>query len=257
MPEPNSNAPATIPTTPKPDATAPPTTPVGTAPTTTPPPPETAPTTLLAGKYKTPADLESAYKALESKLGEMSAFDPDISTEALLAKADLKAPDLMATFQKDGKLTDEQYAKLAKIKWTKSAANEVISANLAIAQAQRANVEASKAEIVKMVGGQTQLDNLMISAGNFLTEAEKPAIQAQLNNPATAKLAIGALMARHAQSIGAGGSQPLVNGGIPATAALAATSLKEFNQLVKAARAGDAHARARVAATPESMLQQM
>lgn len=90
----------------------------GTPPASAPAP---APTgdALILGKFKTQADLEAAYKALESKLGTPPASkpadlkaEPSAEVQDVITKAGLQQADLEAAFAKDGKLTDEQYTAL-------------------------------------------------------------------------------------------------------------------------------------------------
>lgn len=86
--------------------------------------PAPAPATLILGKFKTQADLEAAYKALEQKQSAPEPKPPAEGTKPadtlkvepevqdVLTRAGLKQDDLAAAFVKDGKLSDDQYKAL-------------------------------------------------------------------------------------------------------------------------------------------------
>lgn len=210
---------------------------------------------LLAGKFKTAEDLEKSYKELESKLGQRTV-NPDASIEDFLGKAGLKPEELGKAFKETGKLADEHYKKLADLGVPKAVADKFIASEAAIAQAHAREAEIVKNDVAKMVGGPEQLNNLLTSAKDFLAPEEVAAVNARLADPSTVRQEVAALQARYQKHIGAGNSAPMVNGGTPQINPLAATSLREFNELAKAARNGDMNARRRMAATPDELISQ-
>lgn len=210
---------------------------------------------LLAGKFKTPEDLEKSYKELESKLGQRTV-NPDASVEEFLGKAGLKPEDLGKAYKETGKLADEHYKKLAELGVPKAVADKFIASEAAMAQAHAREAEAVKNDVAKMVGGPDQLNNLLTSAKDFLAPEEVEAVNARLANPATVRQEVAALQARYQKHIGSERSTPIINAGNPTINPLAASSLKEFNQLAAQARTGNAEARRRMLATPDELIAQ-
>lgn len=210
---------------------------------------------LLAGKFKTAEDLEKSYKELESKLGQRTVTS-DASLEEFLGKAGLKPEDLGKAYKETGKLSDDHYKKLAELGVPKAVADKFIASEAAIAQAHAREIEAVRNDVAKMVGGPDQLNNLLSSAKQFLAPEEIDAVNARLANPVTVRQEVAALQARYQTHIGAGRSAPIVNAGTPTINPLAASSLKEFNQLAAQARAGNAEARRRMLATPDELIAQ-
>lgn len=227
------------------------------------------------GTYKTPAEAEIEYKALERLAGSIKpAAKPDgkpteplkIATEApaeadqdvpaILTKAGLNQADLETTWQEKGDLTPEQYDAIRKARpsLTKGDIKLIAQGMAATAIVRNQSVEASIAESQKVVGGKEQLDNLLASAKSFVTDAAELAdFNRRLSDP---KLAVGAvrdLAARHAAEVGAGRSQPLLRGGTPAGPAIPKSSA-EFTKLVDRASRGDAAALAVINATPQSTI---
>lgn len=112
--------------------------------------------TLIAGKFKTQDDLVNAYKELEKKLGANAPATPatpadpaktqgldKIEPADIVTRAGLKQADLEASFTKDGKLTDEQYAALQ----TQGVSKQMVDAYLGGIKAQ-ADVEVGKIQAI-------------------------------------------------------------------------------------------------------------
>lgn len=171
-------------------------------PATTPPAtptPEAAP--LIAGKFKTVEDLATAYKALETKLGQRPApvepkpepsstviptiittptTETGVQTAApgqtvaaaegfiatVLAKANLKGEELLRKFATDGQLDPDDYQKLNQQNVTRKDVDTLLRAQAAEIKATEEYRQASQAEAVQIAGGTQQLSTLMQWAGS-------------------------------------------------------------------------------------------
>jgi hypothetical protein len=223
------------------------------------------------GTYKDASDAERAYKELERlagslrpkpdgktveplKIGDPVNEDADITQ--VISKAGLNQADLEKSWIDTGDLTAEQYEAIRKAKPSLSKGDIKLIAQGMAAQTVIKNqaVQTAINEAESVVGGKDQLQNLLSSAVNFVTDkAELEDFNRRLSDP---KLAVGAvrdLAARHATEVGAGRSMPLVKGSAPAGPAVP-KSAAEFHQIVKRASYGDAQARAVLMATPQSVI---
>lgn len=191
----------------------------------------------LPEKFKTPEDFAKSYGELEKKLGSKAAdpaaqpsgdtgltappaFSDDDGVDKILGLAGLKIEDTTAAWVKDGKLSDDQYAKLkaADPKLTKAVVNQVIKGMVADQQVAQ-QTEAARAEFQQtalakahaLAGGETQFANL-IAFKNSLPADRVAAFNKQLEGGDTYEGAIALLMREHAVAVGAGKAQPLVAG---------------------------------------------
>jgi len=223
------------------------------------------------GTYKDAADAERAYKELERisgslrpkpdgkpvdplKIGDPVNDDADITQ--VLSKAGLEQSQLEKSWTESGDLTTEQYEAIRRVKPSLSKGDIKLIAQGMAAQSVIKNqtVQAAINEAEGVVGGKEQLQNLLSSAVNFVTDkAELEDFNRRLADP---KLAVGAvrdLAARHAAEVGSGRSAPLVRGSAPSGPAIPKSSA-EFTSIVKRAAQGDANARAVLLATPQSVI---
>lgn len=233
----NPAAPATSPVTPAPSANPP-------APTTTATPAATAAAgdrpAWLPEKFKTPEDFAKSYAELEKKLGGKPAapaqpsgdtgltappaFSDDDGVDKILGLAGLKIEDTTAAWTKDGKLTDEQYARLKAVdpKLTKAVVNQTIRGMIADQMTAQQNAAAAeefkqtaRQRAFELAGGETQFANL-IAFKNTLPPERVAHFNKQLEGGDTYEGAITLLMREHAVAVGAGKAQPLVQG-VPGT----------------------------------------
>lgn len=230
------------------------------------PPPETPPK-VYAGRFKSAEELEKSYVELEKKFSStrpakpdsMQIAPPEVEDNAdiptLIEKAGLNTADLETHWTEHGKLSDEQYTAIRKVRPGLSKRDvdfiaEGLQAKGMLADIKMRDVN-SQCEVV--AGGAAQLKSLLAQAATFVEPAEQPAINKLLKDPATAKAAVRVLMQMHADSAGAGKSKPLIGGSsIPVGAG--ATSLDEYGQLMNAASRGDQAAQRRILATsPETL----
>jgi hypothetical protein len=105
--------------------------------------PTPAPTdTLIDGKFKSQDDLLKAYKELEKKLGGKPADTPTPTPDAaslkmapevqdILTKAGLSEAALTDEYTKDGKLSDDTYAKLGAVGVPKSMVDAYVAGQAA------------------------------------------------------------------------------------------------------------------------------
>ncbi len=211
-----------------------------TTPATTPVTTEAAPQTpaaperpaWLPEKFKTPEDLAKSYTELEKKLGAGKPKDdlaipaqskptpePELPVTAdfdyYAEKAGQKLPDLVAEWEKSGKLTDEQYAAFKKIGYSQTMVNRVIKADMVIKE----NLMHQAADLV---GSKEQYANLMQWAGNGgLTQEEVAQMNADIAKDTEHNFipTVERILLRHKNAMGAGKAQPLVNAGTGAQTA--------------------------------------
>lgn len=182
-----------------------------------------AETSLLAGKFKTPADLEKAYKELEAKLGQKAPADPQTPpaktdepitiehAKDVVAEAGLDFAPLEAEFRETGDLSDESRAALEK----RGIGKEMVDAFLV---GQRAAETLGRQKVFETVGGETQYREMITWARTNLPQEEIDAFNAVAkgSNFAALRLAAAGLYARFEAK--AGKEPTLVGGGSPPAA---------------------------------------
>jgi len=155
---------------------------------------------LLAGKYKTPEDLEKAYKELESKLGkqepetEVVEETEVISTEEakeVAKEASINFDDYATEFANNGEISEDSYAKLEEAGITKDTVDKYI-------QGQQAMVEKAKGELIGIVGSEEGYNNMITWASENLDESEIASFNDSLEvSEDVARFAIQGLAARY------------------------------------------------------------
>lgn len=179
---------------------------------------------LLAGKFKTAADLEKAYKELESKLGQR-APEPPKAPEAgdkpnpesltieqakeVVQEAGLDFAKLEAEFHETGDLSKESREALAK----KGIGPELVDAFL---HGQRAAETLGRQKVFEAVGGEQNYRNMIAWAAQNLAPDEIEAFNevARGTNFAALRMAASGLYARFEASEGreprllGGGTRP-------------------------------------------------
>jgi len=245
------------------------------------PPPETPPvatappaeTPLIAGKFKTVGDLESAYKSLEAKLGKPAepppapvaapAPAPAAATapvqsfvDQLLTKAGLDGVALTNAFATDGKLNEAQYAALLSQGVDQATADRHLGGVVATGTLAQAAQDRVKDEATALAGGEVQLDTVLKWAASSLTTQQLETYNASAKNPATAMAAFQGVLDAYGKANGTVRS-PLVVGTQTSTAGSVAPfeTRIEYIKAQREARAkyGDAQSspefRARLLAT--------
>lgn len=264
-------------------------------PTPAPPAPEPAP--LILGKFKTQADLESAYKSLEQKLHapqappaatatpdnglDLSSIPaapaaPEVrSVEAVITKAGLKPEDLSKTFTEKGTLTDDQFKAFESAGYSRKDVTDYIAGQAARAQLASIRAETILSDIHAQVGGQQQWDTIRRGLSH-LPEARKKDISERLKDPNRYIGALHEAVTEYNNRHGTAGSRVLITGSptgapvrIPGYAGPAAgfTNIQEIAAAVSASRAnfadplhptqGDPAINARLAVTDKSIIAQL
>lgn len=163
---------------------------------------------LLAGKFKTADELAKAYKELESKLGAKPApkVGDTITPPKVEEPAELDLTPFQTEYDKNGKLSDESYAKLQKdYKVSRALIDEVV-------QARVAKVQAFQKEVYDSVGGQENFGQMLEWAKGNLSADEQTAYDKAMGSgdPGVIKLAVAAVNAKFAATFG---SSPNLIGG--------------------------------------------
>lgn len=180
----------------------------------------------------------------------------DETVESVLTKAGLSVDDVTKTWLSDSKLTDAQYAALAKNGYPKSMVDQYMHGQAALASQAIAQKQQMVNEAATLVGGQEALANLFGWAAMNIPKDEigddkKPSpgtLNHRLNDPKLYKGAIAELQQRHAAAIKAGGAKPLINGVGGTLPTGGKIPGNEYFKVLAAARNGDANARARLVA---------
>lgn len=185
-----------------------------------PPAPPVAPTeepALILGKFKTQADLEAAYKALEGKLGEpkppeaVKPPEPKLDAEgkpvvetpppapeapALAALSDKATAELTS----DGKMSDETYAGFEKAGISRAQLDTYVEGQKALSMVRVQNVQAE-------VGGAEAYREMLAWAGTGLTPAEQVAFDHAVlgADDGVRLMAVKGLQARYVAENGKGG----------------------------------------------------
>jgi hypothetical protein len=207
---------------------------------------------LLAGKYKTPEDLENAvvelikkqysdpaalaefYKTLESNLGkprenqkpdqtqgepsessssdEPSGFQKEEVQSALEAKG-LDLSEFEAEFMEQGQLSEDSYTKLEQAGFPRQLVDAYIAGQQALA-AQFQN------QVFSLVGGEEAYTKMVQWASQNLSDAEKRAFNEVLETGDLAKVQL-AVEALHSRYMKANPSAPNLLSGQPPTSSVA------------------------------------
>ena len=173
---------------------------------------------LLAGKYKDPKELESAYKELEKKLGEKS--EPDLPKEESKNETKDEGPkeydnilDQLWDEGTNSKLSPETFEKLKKM-------DPIEVAKMAMQQRQRQPAsrdftEQDVQQIHGLVGGSDNYKNMMGWATQNVPEQEVKLYDAVMEkgDPISAYFAVQAMALRYQDSVGREGQ--MVRGKAP------------------------------------------
>lgn len=168
---------------------------------------------LLAGKYKSPEELEKAYKELEARLGKKEdeptdepkaddepAKEEDVpsSEDEAQAVAEEKGFDLTELnkeFAEAGSLSEDTYKMLAD----KGLGKDTVDAYIA---GQQALAERNVQELHSVAGGTEQFNEMVEWANDNLPESEIDALNQMVSKQETAKFALQGLYARYRNEAG-------------------------------------------------------
>ena len=199
---------------------------------------------LLAGKYKNPEDLETAYKELEKKLGEKS--EPDSPKEESKNETKDESPkeyeNILDQLWEEGtseKLTEETFNKLKGM-------DPVEVAKIAMQQRQKQQQPQSRdftnedvQQIHGLVGGEQNYKNMMGWATQNVPEQEVKLYDAvmDLGNPLAAYFAVQAMALRYQDQVGREGQ--MVRGKAPKQTSDVFNSQQEMVQAMEDPRYND------------------
>ena len=174
---------------------------------------------LLAGKYKDAAELETAYKELEKKLGEKSepvSEETESKTEPKEEAPEDTEPNFLDQLWEEGtnnKLSKETFEKLSKM-------NPVDVAKMAMqqrseAQQSRKFTDQDVQQIHGLVGGTNNYNNMMSWANQNVPEQEIKMYDSVMDtgNPMAAYFAVQALALKYQDQAGRDGK--MVTGKAP------------------------------------------
>jgi len=166
---------------------------------------------LLAGKYKTPEELEKAYKELEAKLGnsketeetkdtEESTEPEDVpqtkeEAEAKVEEAGLDFSKLNDEYAQAGELSEDTYKALEAKGIDKKTVDAYIAGQEALAQQEVAKLHQS-------VGGEEEFTSMIEWAADNLSDADKAKFNKAVENPDVAEFAIQGLYAKYRADAG-------------------------------------------------------
>ena len=177
---------------------------------------------LLAGKYKDPKDLETAYKELEKKLGEKSeevSEEVESKNETPKETPNDRKPNLLDQLWEEGtnnKLTKETFDQLKgmdPVEVAKMAMQQ--RSNTQTAPQSREFTDNDVQQIHGLVGGSENYTNMMSWAQQNVAEQEINMYDAvmETGNPLAAYFAVQALALKYSDAAGRDGQ--LVRGKAP------------------------------------------
>ena len=220
---------------------------------------ETLEEKLFAGKYKSIEDLEKGYDELNKKLSQMKPDTGDMTIEQILESAQLNNMDIVTNWQKDGKLTDEQYSKLASVGYGKSVVDTYLKGQSAQAQNSIYAQEQIKQHAHKLAGGEQEYNGLMRWAAVNLPEQRQTELNERLAQTESYEGAIKELLYDYKMATGtaAGRSEILAGQAMPNVSDGYKTTDEFLSALAQAKRQGykDAAFLNRLKNTPQHIVQ--
>ena len=177
--------------------------------------------TLLAGKFKSPEELEKAYKELESKLGQPKEAPKETQGEPSEQPSEgLTVPETKLDFETlnqyyadNGSLSEAHYEALNKAGFDKASVDNIISLAQAGAQAQQGQMQAQEAELKNLVGGADRYSEMVKWASQNLSDSERQTFDKAVgSDPGIAKMAIESLKNRWEKTVGTGSTSGMATG---------------------------------------------
>ncbi len=183
---------------------------------------------LILGKFKTQAEFETAYKALETKLGSgapstetvtppASTTPPALTIEnatKVLTDKGLDYTKFALEYAAKGALSSESYQAIFAKGITAQEIDSFITAQAPVIAAQKAKMETERTDIISSVGTQEEFTKLL----TYVKDAGSPEEIASYNRAidagdrVAAKLLLANFKAQYETSLG---KEPTLNGGKP------------------------------------------
>jgi len=170
--------------------------------------------------------------------GELTDSD---GPDQILSRAGLDKKDIAEQFTKEGKLTDDQYAKIRKVNpgYGRAIADKIVAGEIALAKIQQMELNAVLSDAAAPFGGIEQFKTFLKEvAPQFLSTEQAAYFTQQLNNSKTAAMAAKTLKVMHAEHVGTAGTKPIASGA-PGAKLPTPTTAAELDNLMKKAMAGD------------------
>lgn len=219
--------------------------------------------------------LEKVYKHSESVLGRMSTSpkpdnppDPSdlrinkgdnefLDVPDVLQRAGLQAKDLEEQWEKNGKLTEDQYAAFRKVNpaLSRAVVNHIAEGMAAKAVFRQQQTAEAIREAQEIVGGEAELATLREWAATNIPKDRLARLNAQLD--ADVRFYgdyIRLIHAEYAKATGSSGTSPILNGTTAPTGKLP-TNLAEFGALMRRVNRSDADALATLAKIPQETIE--
>lgn len=135
--------------------------------------------------------------------------DDDIDMDGVLQKVGLKGDDLAAEYIKNGKLSDDNYAKLKQAGYPKKVVNAMIESQVTIFKTQ---VDQANAKAIEVAGGEKQHQVLREwAAANMPAEWLNSYAEKIKKNPSVYVEMMEVVAAKHARAVGSAGSNTIIN----------------------------------------------
>lgn len=213
---------------------------------------------LYAGKYKSVEELEKAKIEADRFISEGRHQTSNMNLEELLTASQVDGKEAFQNFVQDGKLTDEQYAKMAKVGFSRDFTDAFLKGQVAIAQNGQYAQHQMRSNAENMAGGPEQFEGLMTWASMNLSDERVDQLNARLAKPDQYEGAIKELMWDYKQQSGRGFAEPLVQGQSMPNTSSGYTSVDEFlGAMTKLRQQGyvDETTKRRIANTPAHIQQ--
>lgn len=211
-----------------------------------------------ANKYRSVEDLEKGYKELETRLGQKFPETSSMDVPAILARAGLSNEDLVTNWSSDGKLSDDQYAKLQGAGYSRTVVDTFLHGQYEISQSGGRQQQEMQRNAFEMAGGAEQYDNLSKWASTHYPPAKIDEMNKRLEQPLSYEGAIKEMLFDYKQELGAGFSRPLVNGTSMPNTSSGFANVEELVTAMRSARQSgrfDEALKRRIANTPQHILE--
>lgn len=171
----------------------------------------------------------------------------------LLEGAGLTNDEVVSQWQDNGTLTDEQYEKLTT---TYGVSRQLVDAYMqgqaALASGQSQVQQQTVTSLAEMVGGEEQLNNLLVNARQYVPANRIEPLNALLANPDYADIAVREIQRYQQEKLGSANTRPLASGTAPSGSAEPIRNQAELWEVNEQAMRGDKQAQARLLAFREN-----
>lgn len=168
-------------------------------------PPDQGTARSYADKFKSVEDLESAYKSLETKLGERSQFG-QMNVDQLIEAIGLDNNQITANWKADGQLTPDQYEAFSRAGWSREIVDGYLNGQTAIAQNSVYAQQKMLQHAQQLCGGELEWDGLKRWAAMNVPEERLDALNTRLADPAHYESALKELLWDWNLATGKGGT---------------------------------------------------